>query len=79
MERAEKKELVTSLNAAFKNAGVIVVAHNKGITVSQMNDLRGRMHKAGAKVKVAKNRLVKLALGGTERCRASRTSSRARR
>ncbi len=66
MERAEKKELVTALNAAFKNAGVVVVAHNKGITVSQMNDLRGRMHKAGAKVKVAKNRLVKLALGGTD-------------
>ncbi len=66
MERAAKKELVTSLNAAFKNAGVVVVAHNNGITVSQMNDLRSRMHKAGAKVKVAKNRLVKLALGGTE-------------
>jgi large subunit ribosomal protein L10 len=66
VERAEKKELVTSLNAVFKSAGVIVVAHNNGITVSQMNDLRGRMHKAGAKVKVAKNRLVKLALGGTD-------------
>jgi large subunit ribosomal protein L10 len=66
VERAEKRELVTSLNAAFKNAGVVVVAHNKGITVSQMNDLRGRMRKAGAKVKVAKNRLVKLALDGTD-------------
>jgi large subunit ribosomal protein L10 len=66
VERAEKRELVTSLNAAFKSGGVVVVAHNKGITVSQMNDLRGRMRKAGAKVKVAKNRLVKLALDGTD-------------
>jgi large subunit ribosomal protein L10 len=66
VERAEKEKLVTSLNTAFKSAGVVVVAHNNGITVAQMNDLRGRMHKAGAKVKVAKNRLIKLALGDTE-------------
>ena len=66
MERAEKRELVTTLSTVFKNAGVIVVAHNKGITVSQMNDLRSRMRKAGAAVKVAKNRLAMLALDGTE-------------
>ena len=65
MERAEKQELVTTLNAVFKDATVVVVAHNNGITVSQMNDLRGRMRKAGATVKVAKNRLAKLALDGT--------------
>lgn len=66
MERAEKKELVTTLNTVFKNAGVVVVAHNNGITVSQMNELRGKMRKAGASVKVAKNRLIKLALDGTK-------------
>lgn len=66
MERAEKTELVASLNTAFKDAGVVIVAHNNGITVSQMNDLRGRMRKAGASVKVAKNRLAMLALDGTK-------------
>jgi large subunit ribosomal protein L10 len=66
VERAEKEKLVTSLNSEFKSAGVVVVAHNNGITVAQMNELRGRMHKAGAKVKVAKNRLIKLALVETE-------------
>jgi large subunit ribosomal protein L10 len=66
VERAEKKELVTTLNTVFKNAGVVVVAHNKGLTVNQVNDLRGKMGQAGATVKVAKNRLVKLALDGTD-------------
>lgn len=65
MERAEKKELVTALNKVFQTTTVVVVAHNKGLTVNQVNDLRGRMAKAGATIKVAKNRLAKLALDGT--------------
>ena len=65
MERAEKKELVTTLNKVFQTTSVVVVAHNKGLTVNQVNDLRGRMAQAGATVKVAKNRLAKLALDGT--------------
>ena len=66
MERAEKTELVASLNKVFKNAGVVVVAHNKGLTVNQVNDLRNKMAQAGATVKVAKNSLAKLALEGTD-------------
>jgi len=66
VERAEKKELVATLNQVFKSTGVIVVAHNKGLTVNQVNDLRGKMAQAGATVKVAKNRLAKLALDGTD-------------
>jgi large subunit ribosomal protein L10 len=66
VERAEKKELVATLNTVFKTTGVIVVAHNKGLTVNQVNDLRGKMAKAGATIKVAKNRLAKIALDGTD-------------
>jgi large subunit ribosomal protein L10 len=66
VERAEKKELVASLHQVFKTTGVIVVAHNKGLTVNQVNDLRNKMALAGATVKVAKNRLAKLALDGTD-------------
>jgi len=66
VERAEKVELVATLNQVFKTTGVIVVAHNKGLTVNQVNDLRSKMAQAGATVKVAKNRLAKLALGGTD-------------
>jgi large subunit ribosomal protein L10 len=65
VDRAEKRELVTGLNEAFQNAGSVVVAHYAGITVAQMNDLRSKMRAAGGTVKVAKNRLAKIALQGT--------------
>lgn len=66
MDRAEKREFVTSLNEVFKASGSVVVAHYSGLTVAQMNDLRSRMRTAGGTVKVAKNRLAKIALQGTE-------------
>jgi len=66
VDRAEKRELVTNLNQAFQGAGSVVVAHYAGITVAQMNDLRSRMRAAGGTVKVAKNRLARIALQGTE-------------
>ncbi len=66
MERAEKRELVTGLNERLQGAGSVVVAHYAGLTVAQMNDLRSKMRAAGGTVKVAKNRLAKIALQGTE-------------
>ena len=66
MERAEKHEFVTSLNEAFKASASVVVAHYAGLSVAQMNDLRSKMRDAGGTVKVAKNRLAKIALQGTE-------------
>jgi large subunit ribosomal protein L10 len=66
VDRAEKRELVTGLNEAFQGAGSVVVAHYAGITVAQMNDLRSKMRAAGGTVKVAKNRLAKIALQGTQ-------------
>ncbi len=66
MDRAEKRELVGTLNEVFKNTGVVVVAHYQGLTVSQLQTLRVQMKEAGGAVKVAKNRLVKLALQGTD-------------
>ena len=65
MDRAEKAELVTTLNGVFTEAGVIVVAHYSGLSVSEMTDLRARMAEAGAAFKVTKNRLAKLALEDT--------------
>jgi large subunit ribosomal protein L10 len=65
VDRAAKKELVTSLNGVFKGTNVVVVAHYSGLNVAQMQTLRKQMKQAGAAVKVAKNRLAKIALGGT--------------
>jgi large subunit ribosomal protein L10 len=67
VDRAGKKELVAALNSAFTtNTGSIVVAHYSGLTVAQMQKLRGEMKKSGATLRVAKNTLVKIALAGTE-------------
>jgi large subunit ribosomal protein L10 len=66
VDRAEKSELVTSLNQVFSDTGVVVVAHYAGLSVADMTALRARMREAGASVRVAKNRLVKLALKGTD-------------
>ena len=66
MDRADKKELVATLNAVFKGANVVVVAHYSGLTVVQMQTLRRQMKQAGAAVRVAKNRLAKIALDGTD-------------
>ena len=66
MDRAEKRESVDELSQVFKTSGVVVVAHYSGLTVSEMTDLRRRASGAGAALKVAKNRLAKIALEGTE-------------
>lgn len=66
VDRAEKREFVSQLNEVFSNTGSVVVAHYAGLTVAQMNDLRSKMRAAGGTVKVAKNRLAKIALQGTE-------------
>lgn len=66
MERAEKKEFVETLHTVFKAANVVVVAHYSGLTVAQMQILRKQMRQAGASVRVAKNRLAKIALEGTD-------------
>jgi len=66
VDRAGKKELIDALNAVFKATSVVVVAHYSGLTVAQMQTLRRQMKQAGASVKVAKNRLAKIALDGTD-------------
>ena len=66
MDRAAKRELVTSLNGVLKDTGVIVVARNAGLVAAQSADFRRRVKAAGGSVRVAKNRLAALALNGTD-------------
>ena len=66
MDRAAKKELVATLNGVFRDTNVVVVAHYSGLNVAQMQILRKQARQAGTTVKVAKNRLAKIALEGTD-------------
>ncbi|WP_042249112.1 50S ribosomal protein L10 [Paracoccus sp. PAMC 22219] len=64
MDRAQKEQLVDELGQIFESSGVVVVAHYEGMTVAHMQDLRARMREAGGSVRVAKNKLAKIALEG---------------
>ncbi len=65
MDRSEKRKLVDALRSDLNEAGVIVVAHYKGLTVAEVEKLRREVRNVGASVRVAKNRLVKIAATGT--------------
>ena len=62
MDRAQKEQLVDELGQIFESSGVVVVAHYAGLTVAEMQDLRARAREAECAVRVAKNRLAKIAL-----------------
>jgi large subunit ribosomal protein L10 len=66
MDRSQKTEAVAELNRTFNEVGVVVITRNLGMTVKQSTDLRNKMRDAGANYKVAKNRLAKIALDGTD-------------
>lgn len=65
MDRTEKAEAVSSLNATLASAASVVVVRNLGMTVAQSTVLRQQMRDAGADFRVTKNRLAKIALDGT--------------
>ena len=64
MDRAQKEQVVDELGQIFASSGVVVVAHYVGMTVAQMQDLRAKMRDVGGSVRVAKNKLAKIALNG---------------
>jgi large subunit ribosomal protein L10 len=64
VDRAQKEKLVEELGQIFESSGVVVVSHYEGLTVAEMQDLRANMREAGGSVRVAKNRLAKIALDG---------------
>lgn len=53
---------VENLKTLIDSSKVLVLADYKGLKVSQINDLRGKIKKAGGNLAVAKNTLLKLAL-----------------
>ncbi len=66
MLRAKKVDIVDRLRGVFSDAGVVVVTHFQGLTVAEVTELRRGMREVGAKFRVTKNRLAKIALADTE-------------
>ena len=65
VDRAKKEAVVEELGRIFSDSGVVVVAHYEGLSVAEMTDFRLRMKNAGGAVRVAKNKLARIALKGT--------------
>ena len=66
MHKDKKIEQVAYYKDVFANTQVVFIAHNKGLTVNEDRELRGKVRGVGAKYNVAKNNLLKLAIKGTD-------------
>ena len=66
MDRAQKAASIEDIKGVFAESGAVVVTHNLGLTVAEMEDLRGRLRKEGGAFKVVKNRLALKALEAEE-------------
>jgi large subunit ribosomal protein L10 len=65
MDRAQKADSIEDLKTVFAGAGAVVVTHYMGLTVAEMSELRARLRKEGASLKVVKNRLAQKAMDGS--------------
>ena len=65
MDRAQKADSIEELKGVFAESGAVIVTHYLGLTVAEMSELRGRLRKEGAKLKVVKNRLAQKAMDGS--------------
>lgn len=65
MNRIEKEQSIKEIRGLVEDHSTAVVVHYKGLTVAQINVLRGQMRECNAQIKVIKNSLAKLAVANT--------------
>ena len=66
MNRQQKELVVQLFREEFTKSSASFVVGYKGMSVSQMQDLRTKLRESGGLLKVTKARLMKLALGDLE-------------
>lgn len=62
ISKDKKQILVADLTELLSNAKITVFAKYQGLTVAELQELRKQARSAGVKIKVTKNRLVKVAM-----------------
>ncbi|GMR20287.1 MAG: 50S ribosomal protein L10 [Gammaproteobacteria bacterium] len=62
----QKKAVVAEVSEAISDAQAAIVAEYRGLTVSQMTELRRKAHEANVYLRVVKNNLAKRAVEGSE-------------
>lgn len=63
ISKSKKNTLVADLTELLNNAKTTVYAQYQGLTVADLQALRADARAAGVKIKVVKNRLVRVAMG----------------
>ena len=63
ISKHKKNELVADLTELLSDAKTTVYAKYQGLTVQELQELRQSAREAGVKIKVVKNRLVRVAMG----------------
>ena len=66
MNKEQKKNYISEMETQFQNNEAVMVAHNQGLTMSQLDELRGQMREHGIKFTITKNRITKIALEKTK-------------
>ena len=62
----DKKAMVAEVNAVAATAQSVVAAEYRGLTVTQMTDLRVKARNSGVYLRVVKNTLARKAIAGTQ-------------
>ena len=66
MNRTQKEQEVENLKSEFAASKVLLVAEYKGVKVNDLTVLRQKLSENGAKFKVIKNRLAKIAVSDSD-------------
>jgi len=66
MNKEQKKNYISEMETQFQNNEAVMVAHYQGLTMSQLDELRGQMREHGIKFTITKNRITKIALEKTK-------------
>jgi large subunit ribosomal protein L10 len=61
MHRSDKERLVAELTERLRGSETLIVADYRGLTVTELDDLRGKLLEQGARFSVVKNTLTKRA------------------
>lgn len=65
MDDQKKRQLVEELACKLRTAKAAYLADYRGLTVEQVNDLRGKLRATGAEYRVVKNTLLRIAAKDT--------------
>jgi large subunit ribosomal protein L10 len=71
MKREAKKEFVENIKSIVNENSLILVFHYRGLSMSEMSDLRVQSFDSGSNIRVTKNRLTKIALAETDKSELS--------